>query len=149
VLYLLVLTLHILAATVWTGGHLVLCCTVLPRVLREGDVAALKRFESGYERIGIPALIIQVATGLWMAHRVVPDLSRWLSFADPVSRSVGIKVLLLLATVAFALDARLRLIPRLTPDRLGSLAWAHIVPVTVISVAFVVIGVGFRVGGWF
>ena len=30
-----VIFLHVLAATVWTGGHLVLATTVLPRALRE------------------------------------------------------------------------------------------------------------------
>lgn len=129
----------------WTGGHLVLATTVLPRALREGSVAELQRFEAAYERIGIPALVIQVATGLWLAHRLVPDAGRWLAFGDPVSRLVGIKLVLLGATAALAIDARLRVIPRLSPDRLRSLAW-HVLPVTAISVAFVVVGVAFRAG---
>ena len=31
----LLLSLHILAATIWTGGHIVLNVVVLPRVLKE------------------------------------------------------------------------------------------------------------------
>ena len=54
---------------------------------------------------------------------------------------------MLATTVAFALDARLRLIPRLSEQNLGALAW-HIVPVTIVSVLFVVVGVSFRTG-WF
>lgn len=60
---------------------------------------------------------------------------------------VGVKLLLLATTVVFALDARLRLIPRLSEQNLMALAW-HIVPVTVVSVLFVVVGVSFRTG-WF
>ncbi|KAB2964548.1 MAG: copper resistance protein CopD [Thermoanaerobaculia bacterium] len=146
-MYGAMLLLHILAATIWTGGHLVLAIAILPRVLRERSPAKLLEFESAYERIGIPSLVVQVATGLWLAHRMVPELSRWLAFGDPVASLVGVKLLLLATTVAFALDARLRLIPRLSKQDLGALAW-HIVPVTIVSVLFVVVGVSFRTG-WF
>lgn len=139
------LLVHVLAATIWTGGHLVLALTVLPRVLKERSPSELLRFESEYERIGLPALLIQVASGVWLAHRMIPDVTQWLAFDDPVSRLVGAKLLLLALTVALAADARLRIIPRLSADNLNALAW-HIVPVTVISVLLVVIGVSFRTG---
>lgn len=146
-MYGVILLLHILAATVWTGGHLVLAITILPRVLREQASARLLDFESAYERIGMPALLVQVATGLWLAHRMVPELSRWLSFADPIATLVGVKLVLLATTVGFALHARLRVIPHLSEKSLTTLAW-HIVPVTIVSVLFVVVGVSFRTG-WF
>jgi putative copper export protein len=116
-MYGILLLLHVLAATVWTGGHLVLALTVLPRVLKEKSPSELLRFESGYERIGIPALLIQVVTGLWLAHRMIPDVSQWLAFDTPVSRLVGAKLTLLAITMALAADARLRIIPRLSEDR--------------------------------
>jgi uncharacterized membrane protein len=53
-----VVLLHVLGATVWTGGHLVLAATVLPRALKERSVDELRRFENGYERIGILALLL-------------------------------------------------------------------------------------------
>ena len=143
-----ILLLHVLGATVWTGGHLVLALGVLPGALRRRDVEAIARFERVYERVGIPALVVQVATGLWLAAHWIPDPAAWFDFANPVGRMIGIKLLLLAGTVGLALDARLRLIPRLTPERLGGLAW-HIVPVTVLSVAFVVVGVSFRTGWLF
>jgi putative copper export protein len=144
-MYGVMLLLHVLAATVWTGGHLVLALAILPRVLKARAPAELLRFESAYERIGIPALLIQVATGLWLAHLMVPNVSRWFDVDDPVSRLIGAKVMLLAITIAFAMDARLRIIPRLSGENLTALAW-HIVPVTVVSVLFVVIGVSFRTG---
>ena len=114
-------------------------------MLRERSVEELQRFEAGYERIGIPALIVQVSTGLWLASRMAPGAGRWFDLDDPVGRLVGLKLLLLAATLALAVDARLRIIPRLTEDRLISLAW-HIIPVTVLSVLYVVVGVAFRTG---
>ncbi len=145
--YGILLLLHVLGATIWTGGHLVLALTILPRVLRERTPAELLTFESAYERIGIPALVTQVVTGLWLAYRQVPDVGAWFAFEHPVARLVGVKVLLLLVTVGFAIDARFRVIPNLSERNLTSLAW-HIVPVTIVSVLFAVIGVSFRTG-WF
>lgn len=145
-MYATILTLHVLAATIWTGGHLVLATIILPRALKEHSVPIIAEFESRYERIGIPALIIQVLTGLHLAAMHVPDMGRWFSFSDTASSVVGVKLILLAATAMFAVDARLRLIPKLTEDKLVSLAW-HVIPVTIISVLFVIVGVSFRTGG--
>ena len=84
-MYGLALLLHILAATIWTGGHIVLSVVVLPKVLRERSPARLLEFESVYEKIGMPALIIQVITGLFLAYRMLPDVSQWLDFSNPIA----------------------------------------------------------------
>ena len=147
-MYSYILLLHVLAATIWTGGHLVLATTILPRVLKEKSTSDLLRFESGYERIGIPALIIQVIIGLWLAHNLMPEIGLWFSVGNPISRLIFVKLILLLLTVLFAIDARLRIIPNLTDRNLMPLAY-HIIPVTIISVLFVIVGVSFRTGGLF
>lgn len=143
-MYATALVLHLLAATVWTGGHLVLATCVLPRALAAGDAQILKSFEQGYERIGIPALLIQVATGLWLAHLQLPP-PQWLDLATPQSHLIATKLGLLALTAAFAVDARLRLIPKLSAATLPSMAW-HIWPVTLFAVLFVLVGAGFRLG---
>ena len=143
----IILLLHLLGAAIWTGGHLVLALGVLPRALREGDVDAIRGFEERYERIGLPALVVQVVSGLWLAHRLLPDPSLWIDWTHPLGRRVMLTLILLGSTVVLALDARLRIIPRLGEHNLRALAW-HIIPVTVVSVLFVVVGVSFRTG-WF
>lgn len=140
-----VLALHVLGASVWTGGHLVLALTVLPRALRSRRVEVITEFEAGFERIGIPALVVQVATGLWLAARYVPPRA-WFDLGSPLSRVVLAKLALLAATAALAAHARLRVLPGVTSERLGALA-AHVVPVTVLSVLFVLVGLSLRVGG--
>jgi putative copper export protein len=142
-MYQLILLLHVLGATVWTGGHLVLVLTVLPKALRMEDPEILLDFESGYEKVAMPALFLQVLTGLWLAYRYLPDLSAWFAFDSILSTYVAAKLLLLVATFILAIDARLRIVPRLSRQNLKSFA-AHIVAVTVLSVLFVVVGVGFR-----
>ena len=140
-----VLLLHILAATVWTSGHLVLALAVLPRVLKERSTAELLRFESAYEKIGMPALAIQVLTGLWLAYSLVPDFGSWFVADNAVSQLILLKLILLLLTVLVAVDARLRIIPRLSADSLPAMA-RRIGAVTLLSVLFVVVGVSFRTG---
>jgi putative copper export protein len=141
----LLLFLHVLAATIWTGGHLVLSIVVLPRVLKERSPSELLRFESVYEKIGMPALVVQVVTGLMLARRLLPDFGLWFDFDNPIARLVALKLFLLALTLGFAIDARLRVIPRLSEETLVAMAW-HIVPVTIFSVAFVFLGVSFRTG---
>ncbi len=144
-MYNVFLFLHLLAATVWTGGHLVLACSILPGVLKNKDVDFLQRFEQAFEKIGIPALIIQVLTGLHLAFTMLPDFSMWFDFSNSISKIISIKVILLLTTLGLALDARLRIIPKLSKDNLSALAW-HIIPVTIVSVLFVIAGISFRTG---
>ena len=66
-MYGILLFLHIISATAWNEGHLFLSLAILPRAFKEQSTEELKQFESAYERVGIPALLIQVITGLWLA----------------------------------------------------------------------------------
>lgn len=141
----LLLATHILAATIWTGGHIILSCVILPRVLKHRDAQALEQFESAYEKIGMPALIIQIITGLMLAYTMLPDVALWFDFSNPVAHGIVAKLTLLGLTVLFALDARFRVVPKLSADNLVDMAW-HIVPVTLFSILFVLVGVSFRTG---
>jgi putative copper export protein len=145
VTYCTVLLLHVLGATVWVGGHLLLAVTVLPGAWRARDPGPIREFEARYEKIGLPALLVQVATGLWLALRLLPEPSGWLA-ADGIPGAVTAKLALLVATVALAIHARLVLIPTLRPDTVPALG-AHIVGVTLLAVGMLVLGVSMRVGG--
>ena len=144
-MYGAMLLLHLLAAAIWTGGHLVLACSVLPQCLRRRDAGRLLQFEADYEWLGMGALLTQVGTGVWLAYHRLPDFGQWLALGNPAARPIAAKLVLLAVTAAFAADARLRVIPRLTERNLASLAW-HVYAVTAASVLFVVAGVSFRTG---
>ena len=136
---------HILGATVWTGGHIVLSLAVLPRVLKENSPERLLEFESAFERIGKPSMLVQIITGLLLAHRLLPDVYLWLDWSNPVSRVVGMKLMLLALTILLAADAKLRVLPKLSNKNLWDMA-AHIIAVTLLSVLFVIVGVSFKTG---
>lgn len=133
---------HVLGASVWVGGHLVLASTFLPRALQQKDPSIIQSFEEQFERIGIPALLLQVITGVWMALIYVP-FEEWLSLASTHHRFLWMKLGLLAGTLALAIHARLFIIPKLTVEKLPSLAF-HIILVTLLAVSFVMVGLSFR-----
>ena len=80
----LLVIVHALAATVWTGGHLVLDLGVLPRALRAQSAAQVRAFEEIFEPLGLTALAIQVLTGLWMGWTVLPGFQGIFNPAIPI-----------------------------------------------------------------
>ncbi|MBX3691010.1 CopD family protein [Dokdonella sp.] len=144
-MYTTILFLHILGATIWTGGHLVLAFSVLPAALKARDPARLLAFEKSYEGLGMSALAVQVLTGLWLAHTLQPSIADWFALASPQSKLILLKLGLLLLTAATAIDARLRIIPKLDARTLPKMA-VRIALVTLFSVLFVAAGVSFRGG---
>jgi putative copper export protein len=142
----LLVIVHALAATVWTGGHLVLDLGVLPKALRERSADRIRDFEQIFEPLGLAALALQVATGLWMGSILLPGFHGLFNPASPIGLLLGTKLLLLVATAVLAVHARLRLIPSLTDANLSGLAW-HIRGITALAIAFVVVGALIRLGG--
>lgn len=55
--------LHLLAASVWVGGQVVLGGLV-PRV-RKSNPEALKTIANGFARVAWPAFAVSVVTGMW------------------------------------------------------------------------------------
>lgn len=133
---------HVLGATIWAGGHLILSLAFLPKALHEKNIQIILDFEKQYERVGLPALLLQTVTGLWMALTYIP-FTEWWSLSTPHHNYLWIKILLLLSTMGFAIHARLFIMPRLTVEKLPELAF-HIIVATVLAVGFVVTGLSFR-----
>jgi putative copper export protein len=142
-MYKYIVLLHILAATVWVGGHLILVSTILPETFKKKDIKVLLNFEQKYERIGMPSLLILVISGLYLAHTLLPNFSQWFTFETHIAKHVTIKLILLLSTILLALNARFRLIPNLTIKTLPILT-VHIIAVTIISMLFVATGLSLR-----
>ncbi len=134
--------IHVLAACVWTGGHLVLAFAVLPDILRSKNIPALMQFESRFEKIGIPSLILLVVTGFYQALSQL-EMDKWFNFSDHISRHISFKLMLIVGIVILALHARLKLIPQGEKVDLKFLA-SHIYLVTLLSVLLVVVGISFR-----
>lgn len=133
---------HVLGATVWVGGHLILSIGFLPPALKQRDISIILNFEKHFERIGLPSLLVQAVTGFSMAIIYVP-LSAWGSLDTTHHIYLWIKLGLLIATLALGIHARLFIIPKLTTEKLSLLA-LHIILVTVLGIALVITGMSFR-----
>ena len=140
------LLVHLVAATIWVGGHPVLAVSLLPEALSKRDPELVLSFERIYERIGLPAMAVQIATGLWLAYRLRPDLETWAQWSDPIALTISLKLACLALTLVLAVHARLFIIPTLSAARLPILG-AHIVAVTLLALVFVWLGLAFRYGG--
>ncbi|WP_428094633.1 hypothetical protein [Candidatus Pollutiaquabacter sp.] len=138
---------HLVGATIWTGGHLILATRILPEALRKRDPAILKVFEEPFEKIGIPALLVQTITGLLLAGHYLNHWWYAFRFETPMHTWIAWKLMFLGATILIAAHARIRLITRLKEENLGYLA-AHIIVITLLSIAFLVLGTTLRMGGW-
>lgn len=138
----LVIFTHIIAATIWTGGHLILSLSFLPKALKKNDFTIIEQFEAKFERIGIPALLILVISGIYMAIVYTTGFFEF-DFSDHYTRHVSIKLVLLLFTILLAVHARFVLIPK---RDLKPLSY-HIILVTLLAVLFVFVGFSTRTGG--
>jgi putative copper export protein len=145
-LFKLLVILHTLGATIWTGGHLVLAVTVLPKALKSRNPELIHQFEENFEAFGLGSLLLQIITGLGLTMIYFPGFQNFWKFDSFLSTYIGIKLGLLLITLGLAIHARFFIIPKLTKETLNSLAY-HIVGVTTLAVLFVILGAGIRLGG--
>jgi putative copper export protein len=142
----ILLILHLLAATVWVGGHLILCIAFLPAALSKKEPQIIKGFEKKYEPVGIPSLAVLIITGILMAYNLGVPFSKWFSFSEPVEKVVSLKLSLLLVTFALAIHARFFIIPTLSEKSLAKMAF-HIVFITIVGICMLVAGTFVRFGG--
>jgi hypothetical protein len=106
----------------------VLSLSVLPCALRARNPEMIREFESGFERLGIPALLVQVVTGLWLAGHWAPDVAGWFSPATPANPVFRLRFHLSRPALDNAARTALSHEPLATP------AWVGLFPVRRIDV---------------
>jgi len=82
------LTLHVLAATIWVGGQIVLATLTGP--LRRVDPAALAPVARAYAWVAWPAFAVLVLTGGWM----LADMSQAGEAGEALQATLTTKLLL-------------------------------------------------------
>ena len=144
----LLLIIHLIAATIWVGGHLVLAIGYMPRALKYKDFSYIGNFEKKYEPIGMPSLLLLVITGISMAYDYDAGLKSWFSFSNSIETVVSLKLSCLLLSVCFAISAQTRVLPKLRKGNLSKLPEmaVHITSVTLLGVTMVILGSFVRYG---
>ncbi len=144
-LFPVLIIVHLLGASIWVGGHVVLLATVLPPAMRENSAARVIEFEKGYDRLGLGALAMQVVTGLWLAKLTVGDWRPSMGPPPTAVYLVGVKLVLLTTIVVLAGRAYHRVLPRIAEQGLKPFA-VHAWVVSVLSGLMLVVGGLIRVG---
>ncbi|MCB0969022.1 MAG: hypothetical protein KDB37_19500 [Ilumatobacter sp.] len=80
------LFLHVIAASVWVGGQIVLVGLV-PQV-RKTHPEAVKTIANGFGKIAWPAFVVAVVTGIWNVFEV--DAGGWAAYQI----TLGVKIML-------------------------------------------------------
>jgi uncharacterized membrane protein len=142
----LILIIHLLAATIWVGGHLLLVFRFLPATLKHKDLTILNDFRAKFGKIGIPSLLILVLTGVLSAYDYGVPVSKWFSFSEPIEKIVSSKLLLLFASLALAVHSQKFVFPKLTAEKM-TFAIIEIITVTLIGVMMLILGSFIRLGG--
>ena len=142
----LLLIIHLLAACLWVGGHLLLCLRYLPKALKEKNPDMIRDFEKHFEPLGIPALAVSIVTGIMMAYDYNVTLSNWFSFSNSIEKIISIKLSLLVLTLLLAVHARVFIIPKLNVKSLPFMAF-HIILITLVGISMLIFGSLVRIGG--
>ena len=142
----IILIIHLLAASIWVGGHLFLILRILPATLQQKDISILSDFRLKFGKIGMPSLLILVVTGILLAYDYNIPISDWFSFSNPIEKIISIKLLLLFTSLSLAVHAQKVVFPKLTSNRMLP-AIVEIIIVTLIAVSMLILGSLVRVGG--
>ncbi len=142
----IILIIHLLAASIWVGGHLFLILRILPATLQQKDISILSDFRLKFGKIGMPSLLILVVTGILLAYDYNVPISDWFSFSNPIEKIISIKLLLLFTSLSLAVHAQKVVLPKLTFNRMLP-AIVEIIIVTLIAVSMLILGSLVRVGG--
>ncbi|WP_026729670.1 hypothetical protein [Flavobacterium denitrificans] len=145
-LHHIVLILHLLAAAVWVGGHLLLAICYLPTALKKKDPQIILNFEKKYETLGMSSLVLLIITGICMAYDFGATFETWFSFKSGIEKVVSFKLILLFLTFICAICAQFFVLPNLNETNIRKMA-VIIISVTTIAVTMLILGSTIRYGG--
>jgi len=142
----ILLTLHILAASIWVGGHILLSLRYLYEAYMKKDFSIISNFEKKYEPVAIPSLFVLAISGILLSYSYRITFNFWFSFSNPIERVISIKLLLLFLTVILGVHARFFILPKLNRNNLKSMT-VHILLVTLTGILMLIAGSTIRFGG--
>lgn len=145
-LYPLIQLIHVLAASMWVGSHLVLVTGPLIKTLRTRDLRYVLEFYRGFAWPATIALIIAALTGIYMAYLRAPPTS-WFDFGTASGR-IGEKIVLFLLLLVISGYAHARIVPGMRSNN-PNVFWravAFVIIATVLSVALPLMGMMIRYG---
>ena len=140
------LILHLLAATIWVGGHLLLLLRYVPKAIKSKSLEELSAFRKNFEPVGMPSLFIFIITGILMAYDYNITFEKWFLFENSIEKIVSIKLILLFISLTLAFITIKFVLPSINKIS-PFILYFIIFLVTTIAVTMLVLGSLVRVGG--
>jgi putative copper export protein len=142
----IVLIIHLLAATIWVGGHLILLLRYVPKAIKNKSLNEINHFRKIFEPVGIPSLLLLLITGIIMAYDYDVSVDKWFIFESSIEKIVSVKLILLLISLSLAFVTIKFVLPsinQISPFFLYFIIFL----VTTIAVSMLILGSLVRVGG--
>ena len=140
------LIIHLLAATIWVGGHLLLLLRYVPKAIKSKSLEELSAFRKNFEPVGIPSLFILILTGILMAYDYNITFEKWFLFENSIEKIVSIKLILLFISLTLAFITIKFVLPSINKIS-PFILYFIIFLVTTIAVTMLVLGSLVRIGG--
>ncbi len=137
--------LHILGASIWIGGMLIMALGVLPKAKKAKDAALLKNYEGSFHILGMIALTIQFLTGFRLAMIYAGGMKGLFDFSSHPAVLFIWKLVLILITMGLFVVFKKKTLSVLDNSNISSastLIWV----LTLISITLMVLGLGFSRG---
>ena len=140
------LIIHLLAATIWVGGHLLLLLRYVPKAIKSKSLEELSAFRKNFEPVGMPSLFILIITGILMAYDYNITFEKWFLFENSIEKIVSIKLILLFISLTLAFITIKFVLPSINKIS-PFLLYFIIFLVTTIAVTMLILGSLVRIGG--
>lgn len=145
-LHQIYLIIHLLAATIWVGGHLLLLLRYVPKAIKSKSLEELSAFRKNFEPVGMPSLFILIITGILMAYDYNITFEKWFLFENSIEKIVNIKLILLFISLTLAFITIKFVLPSINKIS-PFILYFIIFFVTTIAVTMLVLGSLVRIGG--
>ena len=142
----IILIIHLLAATIWVGGHLLLLLRYVPKAIKSKSLEELSAFRKNFEPVGMPSLFILIITGILMAYDYNITFEKWFLFENSIEKIVSIKLILLFISLTLAFITIKFVLPSINKIS-PFILYFIIFLVTTIAVTMLILGSLVRIGG--
>lgn len=137
--------LHILGASIWIGGMLIMALGVLPKAKKINDSSMVKNFEGSFHILGMIALTVQFLTGFRLAMIYAGGMKGLFDFSNHAAVLFIWKLVLILMTMGIFVVFKKKTINNLIDDNVAN-ASTPIWILTLLAIALMILGLGFSRG---
>jgi len=137
--------LHILGASIWIGGMLIMALGVLPKAKKAKSASLIKDYEGSFHILGMIALTLQFLTGFRLAMIYTGGMKGLFDFSNHLAVLFVWKLALLILTMVLFVVFKKKTLAKLTDENIGS-ASNMIWNITIFAIALMVLGLGFSRG---